>query len=141
MWSNELIRIKNTMYYNTSLECWLPLDDFIVDSPKLYDIPLKTSTIIILCWEHLKNKNYNEKEIIDDLDNIIKYNNDYVWVFDSINHPTKSICCRIDDCILVGMHETLDAFGFDSDFEKWKNVECITEIEINDIAYIDDLLS
>lgn len=142
MWTNQVMRIKNNMYYNTDLECWVNLGDYTPISEFLNEIPLKTLAIIDKCYRIIHNIVPEEKDLIDAIKKSeIMYNDDYVWVVDRNRRTNKSICCRIDDCILVGLHETLQGFHLHGDYDLWKDVEIITEIEIADIAYINDLLN
>ncbi len=142
MWTNQIMRIKDNMYYNTYLECWVNLGDYTPISKFLNEIPLKTFAIIDECYRIIHNKVPEEKDLINAIEKCeILYNDDYVWITDTNCCTKKSICCRIDDCILVSLHETLSSFYLHGDYELWKDVEVITEIEIADVAYIDDLLS
>lgn len=142
MWSNQIIRVKGNMYYNTELECWTNLGDYAISSKFFYNIPLKTIAIMDECYRIIHKRNPEEKDLINAIEKCeIMYNDDYVWITDTNCCTNKSICCRIDDCILVGLHETLQAFHLHGDYDLWKDVEIITEIEIADTAYIDDLLN
>lgn len=142
MWTNQIMRIKDNMYYNTYLECWVNLGDYTPISKFLNEIPLKTLAIIDECYRIIHKRIPEEKDLINAIEKSeIMYNDDYVWVVDRNRRTKKSICCRIDDCILVGINETFDAFYFVDYNRRWKNVEVITEIEISSSCYINDLLS